>query len=621
MGYTDADCNSQLTAKNLLPCGGVNAQAPQQSPHCVDFNNGPGHLALCPDPNSPMIFWPISTYECFSPVLNQIFYRGLDTIASDCLNLMQTQPQNQWGTRPCFCCCSCFAYGTPIATPVGMRAVETIAKGDQVTVATAIDGAKLTWGTHQVMFSSGTGPDSSQPGMVHLRFNGDQVLVATADQVMMLEAGTLVQAGRVIPGTDRLLLADGSSAPIDEARMGTFALGVHHIATGLSWDNTIVGHLLNANGAVGGDYLLQLHLGSLPASALVPGHWDRPIIGTPEYQKLHTHVQTSPFHALAATAHDAPAAMATGFKPYLGRTRDMPDSAGSFFTVEQVGDIIANPAATKDPLSATMTFGLTAQLLKQINAFYPDVMFYIAWDDIDINAYAFHEYGHTIVYIAGGLLRLDALKIEGIAIVLLQQIGYFLGSDDPTGKTLATKGQADFWGVLVGARKILWPSAVFDILLKGIAQLQAVFGFVSAENAAGSGSDGSDPSLACRYLTFMNALGAGTLPACAGGPQPVALEVVDAAIAPTGVTITFNETLEDAAATKAGNYTLTPAETVTGAMLNATDAREVTLAVHLKPHTAYTIAVKNLTSVLGAALDPEHASTTFTTPAPAVAPR
>ena len=619
MGYDPNICNSQLTSHGMIPCGGG-----VQNPHCVDFNSTPEHAAQCPDPNSPDVYKPISSIECYSPVLNQTYYTTISNIASDCGKKMAAEPQNQWTFRQCDCCCSCFAYGTPIATPDGLRAVETFAKGDQILVASKAANGALTWGVDQVEFSSGTGPNSSQGGMVHLRFGGDKLLVSTADQVFMLEGGKLVQAGRVIPGTDRLMLADGSSADIDEARIGTYGNGVHHIATTLRWDDTIDGHLLNANGVVGGDYLLQLHIGSLPAGDLVDGHWDRPIIGSDEYKQAHEtpERQTSAFHArvLKGGAPMAAAAMATGFKPFLGRTREMPDDAGAFFTDEQESDLISNSAAVKVPLTETMAYGLTVRLFKQINAFFPDVLFYVAWDDIHINAYAFREYGRSIVYVSGGLLRLQALSVEGTAIVLLQQAGYFEAESAKNGQTLATKGEADYWAVFMGSRAIYMPNSWFDVTFKGVQQLQTIFGFISKDSAAGDGGDdGVSPALDCRFQTFMAGMAGGSLPPCAGGISAAALEVESASASSSGVDVTFSTAVAVDGAQTPGNYTLSPAARVTKATLDPRNALAVALAVALEPGTAYTLTVAGVTSVEGGALDAAGSTASFKTPAAAPA--
>jgi hypothetical protein len=339
------------------------------------------------------------------------------------------------------------------------------------------------------------------------------------------------------------------------------------------------------------------------------------MIGSDEYRDAHPSVVSSPFHALATNfaAETTAMLMTEGFRPYVGAQRTIPDNAAAYFTDAQESDIISNPLALKLPLRDTMVYGLAGQLIRVLNAFYDDVIFYIAWDDIHINSYAFLEYGRKIVYIAGGLLRVQALGIEGLGVILCQQTAAFEATQKPV-PPLANKGLADYWGMLAVSRKIYLPNVWFSQVFAGTKQLATIFGFVSPENAAGSGDDGTDPSLACRTETQQAALSAAPLPPCAGGAKPTPLRVQDVTVADGTVTVTFNVAASLASAQNPADYLLAPKATITTATLNPRGGSSVALVATLAPSTDYTLTVSGLTTVEGEPLDPAHASGRFSTP-------
>ena len=63
----------------------------------------------------------------------------------------------------CYCCCSCFAYDTPISTSQDtFKVVQDFEINDPVLVAT--DASLKKWVQKPVTFSSGTGPHGSSKG-------------------------------------------------------------------------------------------------------------------------------------------------------------------------------------------------------------------------------------------------------------------------------------------------------------------------------------------------------------------------------------------------------------------------------------------------------------------------
>ena len=613
MGYDPAECDRQLTGKGLNPCGKT-----VSNEHCIDFNNTPGHAALCPDPSSEHIYDPVNSVECYNKRTGEIHFTSIDTILNECMQLKAKDPD--WDQRMCWCCCSCFAFGTPIATPAGMKAIEDFAKGDEVLVATEMaiaDGqVQLTWSPKTVAFSSGTGPDSSQASMVYIRYGENSGIVVTPDHVFLMPNGKLKRADRLVPDQDQLVLAAGGTTPIHEVRTGAYKGGIHHISTDLSFDGKIEGHLVNANNIVCADYLLQIHLGQMGEDVVVENHSALPKIGTPEYAARHTHLTHMANAAVSAT-NPLEDIVIKEFKPHKSQEKAIPDNAKLFITPEQEADIIANPKAEKQLLTETIGISAVSYLTKLYNAFYPDVRFHLEWEDIHINAYAYHDglFNDKIVYISGGLVRIVCLNMEAMALILAQQIGYFYGT--PQGADgLATRGEADYYGVLVVTRKAFFENNWFDVVMKGLSQLQTFFGYITEDNQKGEDGNPDNPSIDCRIQTMQVAISGGSLPPCAGGVVPHQLQVVSATVAqdnPAQITVTFNKAVDKKAAEDTAHYNLRPDSTIESAQLNEDDPKQVILRAILENDTDYVLAVSRITTTDGSTLDPSKTTAKFKT--------
>jgi hypothetical protein len=613
MAYDPNECDRQLTAKGLNICGRTVSDK-----HCIDFNNTPAHAALCPDPSSEHIYDPVPTLECYNKQTGEIRFWSIDTTISECTKLI-VQDSN-WSMRQCYCCCSCFAFGTPIATPAGMKAIEDFAKGDEVLVATEMaiaDGqVQLTWSPKTVAFSSGTGPDSSQASMVYIRYGENSGIVVTPDHVFLMPNGKLKRADRLVPDQDQLVLAEGGTTPIHEVRTGAYKGGIHHISTDLSFDGKIEGHLVNANNIVCADYLLQIHLGQMGDAVVVENHSELPKIGTPEYAAQYTHLTLMANAAISAT-NPLEDIVIKEFKPHKSQEKAIPDNAKLFITPEQEADIIANPKAEKQLLTETIGISAVSYLTKLYNAFYPDVRFHLEWEDIHINAYAYHDglFNDKIVYISGGLVRIVCLNMEAMALILAQQIGYFYGT--PQGADgLATRGEADYYGVLAVTRKAFFTDNWFDVVMKGLSQLQTFFGYITEDNQKGEDGNPDNPSIDCRIQTMQVAISGGSLPPCAGGVVPHQLQVVSATVAqdnPAQITVTFNKAVDKKAAEDTAHYNLRPDSTIESAQLNEDDPKQVILRAILENDTDYVLAVSRITTTDGSTLDPSKTTAKFKT--------
>lgn len=143
-----------------------------------------------------------------------------------------------------------FAYGTLITIPNGTTAIEQLMPGDTASAWTA-NGAV----SKAVVFSNGTPGSRSSDSAIHLRF-GDDTLIVTQDQPIVLAGNKVKNADGLIPSHDELLKANGQSVMLDNISFIRYDGGVHAIAID-NLDKT-GDHLIIANGIVCGDYLMQI---------------------------------------------------------------------------------------------------------------------------------------------------------------------------------------------------------------------------------------------------------------------------------------------------------------------------------------------------------------------------
>ncbi|HEY0396162.1 MAG TPA: hypothetical protein VGD01_16885 [Candidatus Elarobacter sp.] len=277
------DCVRKLHAEGLEPvCDGA---------ECADFGSTPAGHAFC---LSQPPLTPVTCVQCYSPVLNTTFYRSLSTLLADCMQKMQAEPQNQWTVRTCYCCCGCYAYGTALRTAEGLKSVETLTTSDRVMALddpAALAEGRPTWTLQPVVFTGGAGAETAPPA-VSIGYGDNRHVVAPADQLVMTGTGKLKAASRLVPGRDEMRLADGTRAPVTRVARGTFAQGSRHVAASdTAFNGSVGGHLLDAEGVVVGDYVLQLNARSLSPELLADAHWDLPELGTPAYAAAYPHLE------------------------------------------------------------------------------------------------------------------------------------------------------------------------------------------------------------------------------------------------------------------------------------------------------------------------------------------
>jgi hypothetical protein len=104
----------------------------------------------------------------------------------------------------------CFLPGTAIATPDGLRAVETLAMGDRIVTADGRDIA-VKWVGRQTLVTAFRMPEGRRPVAIAAGALGPNVparmLRVTADHALLLD-GVLVNAGALVNGTTIRRLTD-----------------------------------------------------------------------------------------------------------------------------------------------------------------------------------------------------------------------------------------------------------------------------------------------------------------------------------------------------------------------------------------------------------------------------
>ncbi|MFM2379069.1 MAG: hypothetical protein RLZZ143_1647 [Cyanobacteriota bacterium] len=156
----------------------------------------------------------VCTCEKDTPYENGCRY--LNPRPDNCCSYTATSPVYvALATGGCFCCCGCFANGTPIAVDnEHSKAIEEFSVGDLVYVADDISLTK--WSQKPVQFSSGTGDLGAYNTMIKVTFevNGNKdFLLVNRNQIFLMADKKLKRASKLVPGQDQLLAYDGTPAP------------------------------------------------------------------------------------------------------------------------------------------------------------------------------------------------------------------------------------------------------------------------------------------------------------------------------------------------------------------------------------------------------------------------
>ncbi len=514
-------------------------------------------------------------------------------------------PQNNGGKK-CYCCCSCFAYNTPIqVAPSQFRLVQDLKIGDPVMV-TGIDATN--WETKDITDAAGIAPGVMMEFMYYtaarLDDSGeDRYLITTADHLFVLLEGPehrLIPAQDLRPGF-KVLTANGGAATIAFSVVGQFTGGVRSISVGEYEGGPLDGHMLNSNGIVTADFSVQswYYSGEL-SSALLTGDPDTPFPGSAAYAARY---QSDELLAFLADETLWP----TAFKPVpTSSLINIPVAASRFFTQAQSQDIANNVKMA--PYGNNYRLAMQAWLFQVYRGFYPDINFVIDWQNELPNGFYFKDFDEDYVVITGGMVRLDPVGTDALAIVISHLLANRMG--------YKCVGEADYYGIFYFLREVWFSEKFFDVYFAGMDQLDKVFAGISPDHAGGDPNNVClYPSIPCRKKALEAASGMQGVPACATPKPPFVVSSATPNPALTQVVVAFSRDLDVPSATSTDNYRFRPNCTVTGATMSAGTLKSVVLTVTgLLPVSAYEVLVRDVVDVEGNQISRVGNRAHFTTP-------
>lgn len=509
----------------------------------------------------------------------------------------------------CFCCCSCFAYDTPIQVSTDtFKAIQDFIPGDPVLAA----GADLKWKTYKVDLSSGIEPTNTELFMVYVRYGkpGEEILelIVTEDHLFLMEGGKLAPASALKAG-DKLMRADGVTVPVEQVYLGTYRGGVHHISTG-PFNGSLEGHLLNSNNVVTTDMAVKLEhqTGSLDRKFLVKDLDKRVKVGSDEYIARYYDKDAKTFMA-------NPTEWPEGFTVTVRQDLvNIPDTAYSFITDDQARNIMDSGAPRRD-FDSNAAIMKIQYVFQQFKGFYPDPMYLMDWNNPVPNGYAFNYYNQNIIVMTGGLLRLYALNNEGFALVICHLIARLYGVPG-TNKSIKCVGPADYEAV-AGYFTSIYQAQQFPTQFpNALKQIQDFFNLMSEEFRKGDPDDRCNaPSTDCRIQTYLAAASVQPIPKCAD-PESRPFHLVKAVPSENGdaVTVEFNEPVNPPTAETVKNYGLAPKAEITKAKVNPDNDSEVLLTVTIEMDMEYALTVSKVLSEFNDNMEPDPGKAIFKLP-------
>jgi hypothetical protein len=498
------------------------------------------------------------------------------------------------------------------------RAVESIKLGDPVLTSTVrvIDGRpKLKWEQRTVTFSDGMDPVPQQSAVL-LQYGELGELTVTPEQPMLMPDGTLKTAERLTTD-DFLVDKDGNPVTIHAVLLGKQDVGFHSLTTQDFSADIRPEWFLETNGVVAGDHMvLAMQDSDEIAAMFAPGHDDLPKIGTDDYAR-----NASDAFSASASVGAAGRAIATrGFTPIdesIQAVSPVPYGAAPYVTETQAHDIARHGKFRG--LTETFLVHDFNYFAKLFKAFYPDIHYYLSWEDYNPNMYAFNAYGNKTVYLSGQLLRFDGLFRQGLAMIMAQGAARFLDTSMADDHGLACTGMADY----TGANQVL--QTVFygeynKWAIPGYQQIADLFSKISAPHHTGYGMC-STPSIPCRLESMDAAISGMLLPPCAGGPVIGALRLEGAVWTKLedalAICVNFNLRLQPASALKTSNYSLTYKKNgihqnlrIGLVQMDENSPSVVWLIIDgIKPITEVVLRVRDIVADNGSTLDPSAIET------------
>ena len=515
-------------------------------------------------------------------------------------------PEYSPGLGQCYCCCSCFAYGTPIEIePDLYKLVQSIKVGETVLAT----GAELSgWEPKTVTELGGIAPEVEVDFMLTAKFvladSEVRFLITTADHLFLNgdpDGPTLIAMQSLRPG-DVVRQADGGLATVSFVTWSQFSGGVRHFMLGdYRPGESLDGHLINANGLVTADLSVQLaHYGGQLPDDMVLRHTEeeRPSIGSTAF---HARYDTREYNDFVTSPEQWPPAM----RPLAPTLVNIPPSALAYFTQDQADDI--QKAIGAQDLGNSAQLSLTRYLFKTYGAYAPNVYMIVDWANESPNAWYFIDYKQRFFVLSGGMARVPGLRREGLSFIL----SHLMAQADGEGCTAG----ADYTGISIYLRQV-WPDDLFfDTFVPGYEQIEEVFGLVSPDHSGGNPNNiCREPSLDCRKQSMVAGASFQKLPSCAVPAPDFGLASATATNL-SEVTVRFTAAFNQPSASNPANYALNKNATALQVRFDGQNPDVLYLVTEgLESSTAYTLTVSNVFSNSGKPLAPAHNTAEFRTP-------
>lgn len=529
-------------------------------------------------------------------------------------------PQEEMGD-PCYCCCSCFAYNTPIEAAVGdyVMVQDIVADVDQILAGSYKDGdAAPNWKQRVVDYSAGI---SAGAGEAELEFDymyyiayqvedgsePPQFILTTVDHLFLRPNGKVTPV-QYLAADDLLVSSHGGFSRVMFVVPARYKGGLHHLTFDGFDNKTLDNHLLSANGVVTADYSVQL--------AYSNGNINPALIDTPPedgllrasenaYRARYSSKEALEF---IADKNRWPAGMTpVAAEPMV----NVPSYARPYFTTDQASDIQAN--APMLPPDNTSNVATALWLFEIFESFFPGPIYLVDWQNEVPNAYTWEASRQRFILLTGGLLRVQKFSQEGLSLVLAHLVSVADGVE--------CVGPADYEAVFTKTRQV-WRNSLFQPSFRaGYDQVAALFDFVSEEHGRANPADiCAQPSLSCRLLSMQEGASMGPLPDCANPDNYFGLVSAQSGRQQRHVVVKFNATVNPETAETVENYTITCTGndggpvTVKAATVSSLVPSDVRLRVSgLVAQTDYLVVVENVLSSLDTPIDPEHNSAEFRT--------
>jgi hypothetical protein len=491
-----------------------------------------------------------------------------------------------------------------VEAPSGFRAIGDYQVGDQVLTASR-SGDSWVWKPDVVQYSNGS-PATADPSptagnvMLLVEYGDGKQLIASPNQLFTLADGKLKRADQLAPGHDRLAGRDGGTVQIGRITSGYYKGEVHHIATEMvaygDFDGSLDGHLINANGVVAGDYLLQIYQDTNKLKPYIES--SAPAMGTPAYANRYPDLVVKPYVVgPGLEVVGAEIAAPEFFTAHGQRSIPVPVGALALFTERQEA-LLLDPDMPRRGFTDATNRQQVAYFAKLFGAFYPDVEIVLDWDSAHPNVFGYQADGKPGVLIGGELLRLGPLY--GPAMALAISFGVAAATTDPS-----SPGRAVYDGVAGLLRTVLepyWAETVQD----GQGQFAPLLAALARKEADLQPEEGG---LGARCLAeVIDAAVSGLdMPGCAGGDT---LALLGAAYADGVVTARFSTELNPETGDQPANYAVSPDGVITGAYVDSKDLTTVNIACDLAAGS-YVLTVQDLTAADGSTLNPLRRSAPF----------